>query len=84
MLDIMTGAIPVLLHHQPDGWGGGYWWIGRLLTLLLLVALISFIVWRLARRGPTAIERARGILAERYARGELSAEEYRERYDALR
>jgi uncharacterized membrane protein len=30
------------------------------------------------------MDRARGILAERYARGEIDAEEYRRRGDELR
>jgi uncharacterized membrane protein len=34
-------------------------------------------------REPTPIERAQGILAERYARGEIDGEEYRERLSQL-
>jgi putative membrane protein len=52
------------------------------------VALIAAAVWLIASRtGPRATpptDRPRGILAERYARGEISTEEYRERLDALR
>jgi putative membrane protein len=46
------------------------------------------VVWFVATRSgprPTApTDRAREILAERYARGEITGEEYRERLDTLR
>jgi putative membrane protein len=71
-------------------WGGGWgWmWIGGLVTMLLLVGLVAVIVWAVVRgtrpspRDPGS--HAREILNERYARGEISTEEYRERLDALR
>jgi len=72
------------------GWGGGWMWLWGIAMMALLVVLI---VW-LVRIGsgatpggtPTARdpgERAREILAERFARGELSTEEYRERVAEL-
>ena len=80
-------AVPVLA-SVGGGWGaaggpGGPWWIFGPLMLLFWVALAATVVWLIVRRTrpaePTANDRARGILAERFARGELSAEEYRER-----
>jgi putative membrane protein len=51
------------------------------------VAVIVGLVWFFARRrGPgerSGADRARDILAERFARGELSVEEYRERLAQL-
>ena len=48
-----------------------------------MVGPLWFFVWRRRwRRDP--LDSARQILAERYARDELSAEEYRKRLDELR
>jgi putative membrane protein len=73
----------------PD-WDGG-WWIARLAFLTFWILLVFFLVrWlvfgRWGRRGggPNGIERARAILAERYARGEIDANEYQERLERLR
>ena len=78
----------VLLNH--DGhWGGGeHWWIGRVVMILFFIALFVLFFWFMRRNAwghhePTPIERAQGILAERYARGEIDAEEYRERLSQL-
>ena len=51
------------------------------------IAVVALVVWwvrRYARHDASGIDRARGILAERYARDELSAQEYRERLDNLK
>lgn len=85
------GAITPLL-AAGAGWGpgggpSGAWWVVGPLMLLFWVALAATVVWLIVRRSrpaePSPADRARGILAERYARGELSAEEYRERLDQL-
>ena len=68
-----------------DGDHGGGWWIP---FALLWAALIGTVVWLVVRAvrnsGRTGMERARDILAERYARGEITGEEYRERLEGLR
>ncbi|HET8522339.1 MAG TPA: hypothetical protein VFL82_03840 [Thermomicrobiales bacterium] len=77
---------------RPDGWdhwGDGWWWIGRLLMILLWFVLIAvlfrWVFWRGQRwHQPSGLERARDILAERYARGEINGDEYRERLEQLR
>jgi putative membrane protein len=55
---------------------------------LFWLALLGAGIWFLARGGrfrhPSGDERARDILAERFARGELTGEEYRERLEQLR
>ena len=70
------------------GPGGGWGWLWGPLVLLLWVALIATVVWFLARgtRPPdrSGIDQAREVLAERYARGELTTDEYRERLEQLR
>jgi putative membrane protein len=69
-------------------WGWGWMWVLGLLSMLLLVALVVGVVWALTRSNrpsqPDSTSRAREILNERYARGEISTEEYRERLAALR
>lgn len=76
------------------GYGPGYW-LGMGVTMILfwgliiagIVALVRYIGGtRSADRphttaGPTAPEEA---LAERFARGEIDADEYKERLDLLR
>ncbi|MBB5157634.1 SHOCT domain-containing protein [Saccharopolyspora phatthalungensis] len=69
--------------HGPP-WGPG-WPIG-LFFVLVVVALVATVIWLAVRgrpRQPSAVERAREILAERFARGELSPDEYRERLHEL-
>ena len=82
----------VVLAHPNDGdflggWDSGWWWVLRPLMLLIWIVVIAFVVrWVLRsrwRREPTGMERAREILAERYARGEVSLEEYQERIARL-
>ncbi len=70
--------------HMGD-WGGG-WML--LWGPLMMIGFAVVVVWLFrvgnspARREPT--NRALETLAERYARGELSTEEYRERFNELR
>jgi putative membrane protein len=60
---------------------GGFWWLPFwLLWLVLFGAAIWFVVRKARPRRPSATD----ILAERYARGELDSEEYRERLSELR
>jgi putative membrane protein len=85
---------PVLVAFGGDGWrhgwgpGGGWAWLWGPIVLLLWVALVATVVWFLVRsarpRDRSGVERAREVLAERYARGELTTDEYRERLEQLR
>lgn len=70
-----------------DGPGDTWWWFFRPLVALLWIAVIAVTLrwvfrsrWRGGRSG---MERARAILAERYARGEVDAAEYQERLRRL-
>jgi putative membrane protein len=69
------------------GWGGWGWWFAPLWILPWLV-FVGVAIWLLSRGGGSrwqrsGTDRAREILAERFARGELSSDEYRERLDQL-
>lgn len=69
-----------------DGFGMGFGWIWP----VLLLAGIAVLVWGLTqattgggRREASGHERAREILQERFARGEITEQEYRERMRVL-
>lgn len=70
-----------------NGWGGGWMWLWG---VAMMAGFVALIVWlaransgpSVAPRDPTG--RAKEILAERFAKGELSTDEYRERVSELR
>lgn len=77
----------------PGAWGGnwfaGSWWIAGLTTLVFWALIIAGIVWlvRLVTAGGAGAaerSRARAILEERFARGEISEEEFRRMREELR
>jgi putative membrane protein len=55
---------------------------------MLLVVALGIVGWAVTRatqpHPPAAADRAQEIVAERYARGELSTEEYHDRFDTRR
>ena len=65
------------------GWHHGYRWTWAPLAWAVLIAAIVSIV-RPRWRAPRISDPARTILAERYARGEITPEEYRERLETLK
>ncbi|MEO6570992.1 MAG: SHOCT domain-containing protein [Ilumatobacteraceae bacterium] len=74
-----------------NGWGGGWMWLWGVGMMTLVVVLIVWLV-RAAGTDSTGVaepprrepnDRAREILGERFATGELSSEEYRERVSEL-
>jgi uncharacterized membrane protein len=58
-----------------NGWG----WAGMTLMTVLTVAIVGLVVWAVTSDRKA---RARDLLDGRLARGEISAEEYRERLEA--
>ena len=74
-------ALLPLFTSDSDHWGHHWWPIWPLLWAVLIGTAVWLILRRRDRRGP--LDPARAILAERFAKGELSAEEYRTRLDEL-
>jgi len=72
-----------------DHWhGGGPWWGLWLAWMVLFWGAVFFLIFRIGRRrGPGGPWRDEGwgqrVLAERYARGEISEEEYHQRLSVL-
>ena len=83
-MNLLSG-LSLMSAHAGDGPHG--WWP---LWMLVWVAVLATIVWLLVRRGRgrgpggDPLDRARGVLAERFARGDIGPEEYRERLAELR
>ena len=88
---VMMGAMGPGMMGGWDGWGGWSPWQGFLamLSTLLVVGGIAAIVWwafgRAAGAGPSGLgpppragDDARAILDGRYARGELTREQYQQ------
>jgi len=70
-----------------DGFWMGFVWIWPVLLVVGIVALV-WGVWRATTvggeaRGASGHERAQEILRERFARGEITEQEYRERMRVL-
>jgi putative membrane protein len=74
-------VIVMLMHWAGDGWGP-WFLVFPLLWIAVLVA-VGF-AFRRGRWGPHRWSSTEDVLAERYARGEISADEYRQRLGVLR
>ena len=77
----------ILLAERGPEWGaaGGWWPIFPLLWFALIVGAFFFLGSRM-RRGlaQRPFQSGEAVLAERYARGEVTEQEYRERLAVLR
>ena len=71
-------ALPLLAHA-----GDHDWWPVWPLLWTALIGLVVWLVARRSRRRHDPLDRAREILAERFARGAIGAEEYRTRLGDL-
>ena len=92
MMDLMMN-MPGAMDGPMGGWDAGFWWPVMLVRLLLWGVFLSLLVWfavRVFSRGrgdtpPGATKDSAGeILRERFARGDISAEEYEKSMRALR
>lgn len=89
-MDVMAAFVSAHMDdwdHMSDhmsGWGWG-WMAIIWLFLILIVGLVVWAVWAAARRGSAHSTRngALAVLEERFARGDISPEEYRERREVL-
>lgn len=77
-----------MMHWDGDGRGG--WAVGMILMMLVFWGGIVAVFWMAlatVQRGPRPSTAgrldARGVLAERLARGDIDVEDYRRRLDAL-
>lgn len=73
--------------HHMDGWGGGWMWLSgtlMMLTWVVIIAAAVFLVARSLRSEQQRPDRAKEILDERYAQGEITSEEYQKRIEHLR
>ena len=82
-------SLAVLLADANDGhhgaWGAGWMWGWGMLMMVAFVALIGLAIWGIARSQRRPAEASpHEILAERYARGEIEADEYQEKLTHLR
>ena len=77
------GLAPLLASVGDDG---EHWWIVAPFVWALWLAVLGTILYFVfrGRRRWSGDHRAKAILAERFARGDISTEEFRERMDALR
>ena len=66
-----------------NGWHHDHWWIVFPIFWLLLAAIVAAFFWRWNGRSSDGGDSPRRILAERFARGEISGEEYRDRLGQL-
>jgi putative membrane protein len=72
--------------HGSDGWGDGPGpWL-LIFPLFWLTALVVAVVWFRRRSGPfwRQPSTGRSVLDERFARGDITADEYRERRAVLK
>lgn len=65
------------------GWGFGLGWVFMILFWVFVIAGIVWLVLTLARPAATDASRAKRILEERFARGEIDAEELRAKKRAI-
>lgn len=76
---------PGMMGWQGYGYGYGFNWIGALIRVLLFIVFLGLIVFgvyylmsggRPTTSGPATLGRSLEILKERYAKGEITKEEY--------
>jgi putative membrane protein len=87
VMTVLNLIQPAAMHAWSQDGPGEWWWLWRLLMLLVWIVVIFFVVRFVVRgrhRDLSPMDRARGVLAERYARGEIDAEEYRQRSETLK
>jgi putative membrane protein len=74
-----------MMWRDGGGWGWG-WMVMGMVMMVGFWALVAWVIFIVVRRpeSRSSAGDAQQILAERFARGELDVDEYRQRSDALR
>ncbi len=92
----LISMVPTILngndtHHPMEDWsmmGGAWWiWIVIIIAVILLVGLLLVLLMGEDRRGGAksdTMKSAEQLLDERYARGEITEEEYKEKKKEMR
>jgi len=93
----MVGNVLAQMMDGGDGMGGGWWWIWAVAGVVVVALLVVLVIEVTRRNGhpvdvpaapatPTASATvgAEDVLAGRFARGEIDADEYRDRLEVLR
>jgi putative membrane protein len=78
----MQTLTPLIAHAS--GWHHGGWWIVFPFLWLVLATFVVAVFWRRGHGPRRDGDSPRRILGERFARGEISADEYRDRLGQLR
>jgi putative membrane protein len=74
--------VSIMLATFGHGWEGGPWFL--LFPLFWLTVVVLAIVFTRKRWGRAHDGSGEALLAERYARGEITEEEYRQRRSVIR
>ncbi|MGH2635137.1 MAG: SHOCT domain-containing protein [Actinomycetota bacterium] len=70
--------------HMDGTWMNQMWWAMWIPSVLILGVLVALGIWAVRRFSePRGTSSARRILEERFARGEIDADEFRSRLAAL-
>jgi len=90
----LSYTVPVVLngngHHPMDGWTrmGGWWMWFIILIAVFLIILLIYLIMSEDKKGENRLSdsnrSAEKILDERYARGEITTEEYKEMRTEMR
>ncbi len=87
-LSATIGTLADRYDMMDNGHGNGWMFLWGALILILLVAAFGFLAWMMTQSSRSSRahphDRAREILAERLATGEITPEEYRERSQHLK
>lgn len=84
--------VSAVMDYYDGSWGAGQWLVMSLMMLLFWGGLVALIVWAVrASRGHEPFERSSGspartpaeVLADRFARGEIDADEFQRSRDLL-
>jgi putative membrane protein len=65
------------MYHMGDWWGPGFGWVFMtLFWVLVILAIVALAKWLSSTRDGSPTRRPLDILQERYARGEITRDQY--------